>query len=92
MKTKEELAKRSRKFTLIKRQADEPTIVIASDWGGEEIPWNELIEVEESSRVRLLESRIAELERRLKATKQALIERDLEVAKLKADLGVACET
>lgn len=32
-----------RRFTLIKRQADEPTIVIASDWGDKEIPWDQLI-------------------------------------------------
>ena len=37
-------AKKPRKFTLIKRQADEPTIVLSSDWGGRAIPFKRLIE------------------------------------------------
>lgn len=39
------MSKKPFRFSLIKRQPDEPTIVLASDFNSRPIPWNEIIEV-----------------------------------------------
>lgn len=61
------MSKKPFRFSLIKRQPDEPTIVLASDFNSRPIPWNEIIEV-----IEVHYDKLEELTAKVKRYEQAL--------------------